>query len=67
MAGQNTYLHGFSELKQFSYVVRCVTKKQDIELVVVKKLDVTKDNPRDIEDVSLALVPSSLPVCVVIL
>ena len=52
VAGQNSYLHGFSELKQFSHVVKSLSKHQDIELVLVRKLDPTMDKPRDIEDVS---------------
>ena len=51
VAGQNGYLHGYSELKEFSYVIACVTKKQDIDLVLVRKLNPDIDKPRDIEDV----------------
>ena len=52
VTGQNSYIHGFSELKQFSHVVKSLLKQQDIELVLVRKTDPAVDKPRDIEDVS---------------
>ena len=53
VTGQNSYIHGYQELKQFCYVVKCVTKKEDIELVMVRKLNHDIDKPRDVEDVSV--------------
>jgi len=55
VSGQNSYLHGNYELTQFAYIVRSLTKKRDIELTLVRKLDPAMDRPRDIEDVRLGL------------
>lgn len=50
-AGQNSYLHGGSALKQFLYVVEHLTKRKKIELVLVKMLDTDRDTPRAMEEV----------------
>ncbi len=53
VTGQDSYLHGYHELKEFSYIVKCVSKKIDIELVLVRKLKPEMDKPREIEDVRI--------------
>ena len=67
VAGQESYLHGNCEIIQFAHVVRCLSKKQDIELALVKKNDENLDRPRDIPDVSLppSLPPHLIPSCLV--
>ena len=52
VAGEENYIHGSCELIQFTYIVRCLSKKEDIQLALVKKVDPDLDNPRDIPDVS---------------
>ena len=54
VSGQNSYLHGNYELTEFSYIVKSLIKKTDVELTLVKRLDPDKDKPRDIEDVRVA-------------
>ncbi len=52
VTGRESYIHGSYELIQFSYVVYSLSKKQDVELALVKKLDPDNDQLRSIPDVS---------------
>ena len=52
VAGEENYIHGYCELIQFTYIVHCLSKKEDIQLALVKKVDSELDKPRDISDVS---------------
>ena len=53
VAGQESYIHGFSQLLQFAYIVRSLGKRQDVELSLVRKVDPAGDQPREIPDVSV--------------
>ena len=55
VAGQDSYIHGFSQLLQFSYIVRTLGKKQDVELALVRRLDPAEDLPREIPDVRVCM------------
>ena len=55
VAGQESYVYGHYELIQFTHVLHCLSKKQDIELVLVKKLSSEGDRCRDIPDVSVCV------------
>ena len=37
---------------EFSYVIRCLIKKKEVDLALVERLDPSTDRLRDIEDVS---------------
>ena len=52
VAGRNSYIQGYNELLQFSQVVKALSKRQDVELALVNKLDTSLDLPRQIPDVS---------------
>ncbi len=56
MAGRDSYVHGNYELQEFTHIIKFVGKHKDIELWMVKKLDVNLDLPREVPDVSLCLV-----------
>ena len=53
VAGEESYIYGHYELIQFSYIIRCISKKTDITLALVKKLDTEEDRCRDVADVSV--------------
>ena len=53
VAGRNSYIQGYNELIQFTQVVKALSKRQDVELALVSKLDTSLDQPRQIPDVSI--------------
>ena len=53
VAGRNSYIHGNFELIEFSQIVKALSKHRDIDLSLVKRLDVTLDQPEPIADVRL--------------
>lgn len=48
-----SYIQGQFELIGFSQIVKLLSKHKEIELALVKKLDTSLDNPRDIPDWNL--------------
>ena len=52
MAGLESYIYGYNELLEYEPILKCLSKKLDIELFLVKKLDLEQDKPRNIPDVS---------------
>ena len=52
VAGEESYIYGHYELITFSYIIRCIGKKIDIVLALVRKKDTEEDRCRDVPDVS---------------
>ena len=52
VAGEESYIYGHYELIRFSYILRCISKKADIVLALVRKKDTEEDDCRDVPDVS---------------
>ena len=52
VAGEESYIYGHYELITFTYIIRCLSKKADIALALVKKKDIEEDKCRDVADVS---------------
>lgn len=52
MAGRSSYIHGNFELIDFSLIVKALSKRRDIELALVRKLDPKDDLPQHFPDVS---------------
>ncbi len=60
VAGRDSYIHGNYELTEFTQTLRFLCKQSDIELWMVKKLDVSLDLPREVPDVSYTHSPHPL-------
>ena len=61
VTGEESYIYGHYELIKFSFILRCISKKVDIVLALVRKKDTGEDRCRDVADVSAshtALPPS---------
>ena len=63
VAGEESYIYGHYELITFSYIIRCIGKKIDIVLALVRKKDTEEDGCRDVPDVSGSF--NCLPMCTV--
>jgi hypothetical protein len=53
VAGEESYIYGHYELITFSYIIRCIGKKIDIVLALVRKKDTEEDGCRDVPDWNL--------------
>ncbi|KAL5517410.1 hypothetical protein EMCRGX_G002951 [Ephydatia muelleri] len=53
VAGLESYIYGYNELLEYEPILKCLSKKLDIELFLVKKLDLEQDKPRNIPDWNL--------------
>ena len=52
VAGEESYIYGHYQLIQFNYIIRCISKRADIVLALVRKKDTEEDGCRDVPDVS---------------